>query len=398
MDPTLIEKSNIEPHMFENPALGRIFYELQEGSDANIIADRYKADRVMTYNLQRCLDNMPPTSLYVSKYEREIKNAWKKRQIDKIIGATVFNSGTIDDQLAELQTKIEQIQEEKKDSGHTIGELVSLYKDKQYTERERIGLGFRRIDKCCGGLDRGDVNMIGARPSVGKSAFAAQVAKQMHKKGLKVIFFNLEMADEQIYQRYLASESHIPMDRIRNAKEFIGDAEKQAFDSANDRLLKNDIMIHTGVRSVREIKTLAKGYDVVIVDYLQLVKCRGTYAGNRNNEVAELSRDFKEMAGDLNCVLILLSQLNRESERHKEKSMADLRDSGAIEQDASVVFLLDEAKKNLRRLSIEKCRNGTRGVVYLEFKGSLMQFLETDLTDKDVKKKDEWINPFEEGE
>lgn len=399
LDPELVEKSTLEPQMFESPALGRIFYELTQGNDATLLATKYKDDPIMTYNLQQCLDSIPPTSLYVTQYEKEIRNEWRKREIDKILGSMVFQSGSIEEQLEDLREKVEQLQTETEDTGHTIGELVELYSKRQYVEKERIGTGFRRIDTACGGLDRGDVTVIGARPSVGKSAFSAQVAKNLHKNGFKVVIFNLEMEEEQIYQRFLAAEG-LFLDRIRNASSFVSESEENLFNSANERLRKNDIMVHTGRKTVRDIRNLSKGYDVVIVDYLQLVKCRDTYRGNRNQEVAEVSWDLRSMAHDFHCVVILLSQLNRESERHKDITLADLRDSGAIEQDASVVMLLDKTKKGLRKLSVEKNRNGSGGHVYLEFDGPRMRFIETDKTDRDVKEEEKWEkiskNPFSE--
>lgn len=392
------QECDLSPEMFENPSLGRLYYDIQNGADANILYERYRDNPVMSFEIQNSLDASPGTSIKIPTYCDEIRRAWKKRQVDHLLNCLV-NADTVDDQIEELKTRLEEIQGETGDDGKTIAELVKEYEDKTFTEHEFIDIGFRRLDQYIGGLDRGDVAVVGARPSVGKSAFVLQVAKNMNRRGLKVAIFNLEMGDQQIYQRFLASVSGINMSRIRHAKNFQSDEEKRIFKEANEKMAHCTIKVFTGTKTVREIKNLSKGFDVIIVDYLQLVRSKDTYSGNRVQEVSEVSRDFKNAAQDLNAVVLLLSQLNRASEGKKKLTMADLRESGAIEQDASVIILMWEHKNGDRTFSIEKNRQGEKGQVVMEFDGSHMTFKETSKTAKEAEKEDEWEpsdeNPFE---
>lgn len=392
------EEVDLSPDMFENPSLGRLFYEIQNGADANILAERYKNDPVMSFEIQKSLDAFPGTSIKIPTYCNEIRRAWKKRQVDRLLNCIV-TAETVDDQIEELKNRLEEIQSETADEGKTIAELVKEYEGKTFVEHDMINIGFRRLDRYIGGLDRGDVAVVGARPSVGKSAFVVQVAKNMNRHGLKVAIFNLEMGAEQIYQRFLASESGIDMGRIRHAQAFQSDEEERIFREANRKMAQCTIKVFNDTKTVREIKNLSKGFDVVIVDYLQLVRSKSTYSGNRVQEVSEVSRDFKCAAQELNAVIILLSQLNRESERKKKLTMADLRESGAIEQDASVIMLMWEHNNGDRTISIEKNRQGEKGKVVLEFDGAHMTFKESNKSAKEAEKDDEWEptekNPFE---
>lgn len=381
-DSSAVEGLDLSPEMFENPSLGLAFYEFQRGADANIILDKYKSDEIMMYNLRPCIEGFAFSSL-IPKYAREVKNNWKKRRADEIVSQVLFNSSDIDSQLRELTERLSDLKEQKEDSEHTLGELVDIYKDQCFTEHEFIGTGFFRLDTCLGGLERGDVVIIGARPAVGKSALGLQLAKHFQKSGLAVGYFNLEMLDKQIYQRFVAQESGISLGRIRNAKKFQDDKEKEIFSRANGRLSESNVHLFTGGKTVADIRAKSKNFDVVIVDYLQLVEARSTYSGNRVQEVSEVSRELKNLASDLHSVVIVLSQLNRETERKKRPTLSDLRESGAIEQDASVVLLMWRQGED-RAMSVEKNRQGNLGEFVYEFDGPHMTFKETN---KRVSKK-----------
>ena len=203
--------------------------------------------------------------------------------------------------------------------------------------------------------------------------------------GKRIGYFNLEMPENQIYERFVSAVSGIGLTRIKRAINFTGD-EKPRFDRANEILeTKDQIVVTTGSQTVNSIKSLCKnaGYDIIIVDYLQLIKPEGRYRGNRFAEVGEISHALKGIATDLNIPVIVLSQLNRASvgREDKEPTMSELRESGDIEQDASVIILLwnldDEGKK--KGCKIEKNRQGKTGTVKMEFNGDQMKFVE--LTD-----------------
>ena len=248
-------------------------------------------------------------------------------------------------------------------------------------------LGFNALDKAIGGIDDGDVTIIAARPSVGKSAFALQIGRKFGKDGYRVGYFNLEMGIKQIYERAIASASGIDMTRIRLATNFLND-EEDKFASGNQKLAdERNFFIITGTQSIKSIraKQNKEKYDVIIVDYMQLIISSGNRGGNRASEVGDISRGLKAIATDFSIPVIALSQLNRASERTKDKepSLADLRESGDIEQDASVVLMMwnsNDDDKTEKTMKVEKSRNGFNDRSVLYFDGKHMKF-EDDVTD-----------------
>ena len=226
--------------------------------------------------------------------------------------------------------------------------------------------------------------VIGARPGVGKSAFVTQVAGNMAANGVKVGFYNLEMQEKQVYERFIVANSGLSLKRLRRALAFQRN-EEELFTKANAKLSKMDnIMISTGAKTMSEIRQEVRhmGYDIIIIDYLQLLGSDVTYKGNRYAEVGAISKAIKGLAMELNIPIIALSQLNRASEysKSKEPTMAELREAGDIEQDASVIMLLwnlDERDRTLKGLKIAKQRQGETGKIVYRFLGDQMRFEET---------------------
>ena len=264
--------------------------------------------------------------------------------------------------------------------------IAAEQKDNYFRDNDenRIFVGFQRIDDLLGGLEGGDMIVIGARPGVGKSALVTQMTWAMAQAGKKVGFYNLEMQEKQVYERFVVSQSGIGLTRLRRAKHFLGD-EKERFEKANAILEKQEkVVITTGSKAVSEIRAESRhmGYDVIIIDYLQLLKADKTYKGNRYAEVGAVSRAIKALAMELNIPVIALSQLNRASEHYetKEPSMSDLREAGDIEQDASVIMLMwncDENDRSKKGFKVEKQRQGQTGKEVLYFDGNLMRFEES---------------------
>ena len=278
----------------------------------------------------------------------------------------------------------------------SLPEIIKENMNNYFCDREedRLYVGFSKLDDLLGGLEGGDMIVIGARPGVGKSALVTQITSNMAANGKRVGFYNLEMQEKQVYERFVVAQSGIGLTRLRRAKKFLGD-EEERFKKANKALLERDnIVITTGSKSMNEIRSESRhmGYDVIIIDYLQLLKPDKSYRGNRYAEVGAISKAIKSLAMELNIPIIALSQLNRVSEARetKEPTMAELREAGDIEQDASVIILLwnvsqeDNSRKGCK---IEKQRQGKLGKEILRFDGDLMRFVESDGT---VKEAQEW--------
>lgn len=234
---------------------------------------------------------------------------------------------------------------------------------------------------------KSDLIIIAARPSVGKSAFAGNLGVKFAYNGYKTTFFSFEMSKEQLLNRVLSSAGQIPHDfLVRNSvsgkyAEQLGRAASMLFDKC--MLYIDDKSIAT-VNSIKR-KVIKSKAQVVIIDYLQLMKPSGgrKYA-SKNDEVSEITRDLKIMARDLNVVVILLSQLNREVDKRVSTRpvMSDLRDSGSIEQDAnSIVFLsrlAPDSKNSDVLVDIAKNRSGETGQIIFQFDGNMQTFRETE--------------------
>jgi len=252
--------------------------------------------------------------------------------------------------------------------------------------------GFHDLDAKTSGMQRSDLIMLAARPSMGKTAFALNIAQQAAiKTQAKVLIFSLEMSREQLGQRLLSMESRIEMQKLKT-----GNLERKDWDQihiALDTLSKANIYIDdTPGITAMEIKNKCrrlkaeKGLDLVVIDYLQLMSFEGR-AESRQQEITALSRFLKQLAREMDCPVLVLSQLSRAPEQRNDHRpiLSDLRESGSIEQDADIVMFLyrDEyynpettEKPNICEVNIAKQRSGPTGVTELTWLGKYTRFVD----------------------
>ena len=266
----------------------------------------------------------------------------------------------------------------------------------QGEDREKylgIPTGFTYLDKVITGLNRSDLIILAARPSVGKTSFALNIATNVARtrKDIGVAIFSLEMTNEQLTQRIISSVAGVKSQKFRTGEfddeEMIRIGEASA-ELANTRLYMDD----TSSITVQEIKAKArrvKNLGLIIVDYLQLMGSSNPAKNfNRVNEISEITRAFKILAKDLNVPVILLSQLSRGTEKEARKPMlSDLRDSGSIEQDADIVLFLHRETKQedmvpgaMQEVSliVSKNRHGEITTMKLNFEGEFTRFTSVD--------------------
>lgn len=294
---------------------------------------------------------------------------------------------TVDEVLeASLQTLSGLAMENSAETMHPIQDMLADYVTQKHSNRTEniIPTGCPRLDKILA-LSRGDLAVIAARPGVGKSAFVGNLAVKFSFAGYKTVLFSMEMSSEQIMNRILSSVGQIPHDfLVKNSvfgqyAEELGKAASLVYNKS--KLYIDDRSCQT-VRDIKRKSIKAKA-DVVIIDYLQLMKSAQKYE-SKVNEVAEITRDLKILAGDLNVPVILLSQLNRDVEKRagQRPVLSDLRDSGSIEQDAnSIIFLskTDRDDPNSDILAdVAKNRNGSTGQVIFRFDRNVQTFRETE--------------------
>ena len=384
--------NKLKPEMFSTEFCQDAFAEMlamyDRGENINIISlsqalENHKWDpEMIAADLRECV-TIAPVSIAITSYADAVVKDWRARETKKLFQEVSLRPCDIDNSIAEVLTKLEEIQENKTVRSKTMKQIVAENKGNYFNERVGEGLiktGFYHTDDCLGGLEGGDITAIGARPGVGKSAIVTQMIGQMAEKGYNIGYYNLEMNESQVYERFVSRMSEIGLTRVRRAKTFLG-GEQEAFEKANDKLSGYNITISTGAKSVSEIRAECRHqrYDVIVIDYLQLIKADRRF-GNRASEVGDVSKAIKALATELHVPIILLSQLNRASESRetKEPTMAELRESGNIEQDASNIILLWNLDEDgvYKGWKIEKQRQGTHLKEVLKFDGDHMKFTE----------------------
>ena len=273
----------------------------------------------------------------------------------------------------------------------TLDKITKLYENK--AGLTGLPTGFRDLDRMTSGLQPSDLILVAARPSMGKTAFTLNIAQNVGVRQHKTVaFFSLEMSQEQLVQRLLCQIAHIDSQKLRTGQ-LNSDEEWTRLTDACDKLYESPIYIDdTPGISVAEMRSKARrlksehGLGLIIVDYLQLMQ--GRNAESRQQEISEISRSLKALARELKVPRIALSQLSRsvESRQDKRPMLSDLRESGALEQDADIVSFLyredyydkETENQHITEVILAKHRNGPVGSVKLYFKNEFTLFLNLD--------------------
>lgn len=250
-----------------------------------------------------------------------------------------------------------------------------------------IPTGFKHLDTKLSGLQPSDMIVVAARPSVGKTAFALNIAANVAQTGRSVLIFSLEMAKEQLVQRLLCMVGKVDSDRLR--KGYLARDEFPKIQAAASILVENKIFIDESAGLTPfELRSKARRHasqyslDLIIIDYMQLMSIAGRYE-NREREISKISREIKGLARELSVPIITLSQLSREAEKDDSgmPKLSHLRESGAIEQDADVVIIMarppkseQEERKNEIIVNVAKQRNGPTGHFELLFLNHIQRF------------------------
>lgn len=274
-----------------------------------------------------------------------------------------------------------------------IAKISELYESNSTSDITGVATGFADLDRQTSGLQKGDLVIVAGRPSMGKTSFAVNIGENVAlNEGLPVLIFSMEMAGAQLATRMLGSVGRVDQGRLRTGK--LTDEEWPRVTDAIGKLSKAPILIdETGALNSLELRARARrmarkwgGVGLIIIDYLQLMTGNNSGTGeNRTSEISEISRSLKALAKEMQCPVIALSQLNRglEQRPNKRPVMSDLRESGAIEQDADVILFIyrDEVyhadtttEKGIAEIIVSKQRNGPIGTVKLSWQGQFTKF------------------------
>ncbi len=343
-----------------------------------------------------------PTTANVEKYISIVKEKSELRRLIKaaneIIEQGYDPTENIDDIMNSAEKKIFNIMQDKDQKSYTpikdvlidaFTELEQLYNQKQHITG--VPTGFIDLDYKTAGLHNSDLILIAARPAMGKSAFALNIATNAALKAkVPAVIFSLEMSKEQMVNRILCSEAMVDSNKVRTGKIDDDDWIKLA-DTMGDLSEAPIYIDDTPGISINEIRAkcrklkLEKNIGLVVIDYLQLVQGSSKRTqGSREQEISEISRSLKILAKEINVPVIALSQLSRAPEQRPDHRpmLSDLRESGAIEQDADIVMFLyrddyyneDSEDKGLAEVIVAKHRAGSTGTVKLVWLGNYTKF------------------------
>lgn len=346
--------------------------------------------------ISKLIENVPSIS-NVQYYANIVLDKSKKRDLRNALNACMDDLSEnipLQDVLHDIQNKTMGLLETNgrdavktfaQISQETMKHLEQVSKNKGYTG---IPCGFKDIDRRTGGFQKGEVVIIAGPPSMGKSQFGFQIGINMAKKKQNVLIFALEMSGRQIFSRMLSNESMIGHFKIRNA--WMNDAEFAEIVDTSSKLAQLPIYIDDSANSAIEhivnetrIFKMKNKVDVVIVDHLQLVSIKERH-NNRNEELDLITRRMKAMAKTMNIPVICLSQLSRESGKRPDKRpvLTDIRESGAIEQNADIVMGIyrddyyhkESDKRGIAEIITLKFRDGSTGTDELVFMPDVVKF------------------------
>ena len=362
---------------------------------------------IMNANFIAELIESVPMSANIRSYARIVRDNAVKRSLikanEEIASECYQGADTTEDILARAEKRIFDIVQSRGagESATPISKIVLDVLDnieraqKSGSAVTGVETGFRELDKKTAGLQKSDLILIAARPSMGKTALALNIAEYAaFRKNRTVMIFSLEMSKEQLVNRLIAMESYVDASRIR-----IGNIEESEWESVMNSasiIGRSKLVIDdTASISVAEMRTkcrrqkLEGGLDMVLIDYLQLMTSGTTRKdAGRQQEISDISRSLKTLARELNVPVVALSQLSRAVEQRPDKRpmLSDLRESGAIEQDADVVMFIyrddyyhpDTDEKNIAEIIVAKQRNGSVGPLKLGWRPEYTKFMDID--------------------
>ncbi|MCF0136627.1 MAG: replicative DNA helicase [Lachnospiraceae bacterium] len=413
MDPDAVAAAaeNLKPEDFYDPKHKEIFEAVLElyrkGSAVDVVTLKTRLESRGT--LETCggmkylgqLAIAVPNSVYVKNYIRIVRERALNRRFIKLANNILAESYSTQTPIEELSEKVEQevfgiLQNRGSEDFQHISELLGeSFENIENAARNHgtvpgIPTGFADLDAKLAGLHNSDLVLVGARPSMGKTAFGLNIIQNAAlRAGKSCAVFSLEMSGAQVATRLLGSEAGVNMEHLRTGEMEDEDWEKLV--DALGTLSEAKIYVDdTGGITLSEVRSKCRklkiehGLDLVMIDYLQLMSGSGKGNDNRQQEISEISRGLKMLARELNIPVIALSQLSRQLESRSDHRpmMSDLRESGAIEQDADVIMFIyrdeyyhpDSEEKGVAEIIISKQRNGPVGTVKLHYAGQYVRF------------------------
>ncbi|MBX0358370.1 replicative DNA helicase [Halobacillus sp. Nhm2S1] len=395
VDGEKIKQTTLAPEHFSRHDLRRIFLAIQQVDNDGTPVDMVTVTTSLGDEIAQVggvsyllgLAEAVPTTENFHFYEKLLIESYTNQQMRQSAIKYIENPSA--DALLSLKQQLHLMDQDPEADEQTVKEQLNDIAMEMISSPVQTGLatGFEDYDKMTGGAQRGDLIIVAARPSMGKTAFALNIAMNHCKNGGAVDLFSLEMGSKQLLQRMISSEARIDGQKWRSMC-FSAEDYKRSFHAIGE-IAEWNLSIHERQQTVQNITSKIRAsvasdpdHDhLIIIDYLQLINVKGRYE-RRDLEVGAITRELKLLARELNIPIILLSQLSRSVEQRQDKRpmMSDLRESGNIEQDADVISFLyrddyySQEGSDVVEVILRKQRNGPVGTVMLGFEKQFGRF------------------------
>ena len=375
--------SILSPDDFSISACGEVYEAacdaLSRGKhfDAVLAADaiRNRVDNAVNF-IRECIDVTPTTANAESHakllHQRAVEARFKLAVQEALEG---------EDAAAAVASICQSFLQTNSGGGlQTIGQAMKAAWDGIANDKElRIDTGFPKLDGLLKGINAGQLVLIGARPGVGKSAFALDLAEYAARGGRKVLIYSLEMLSDELAERLMARKSRVTMDALIDKR--LSEEDLADLAAASSSLSQLPITIcdspNVTVQKIRAQARTIKNLELVIIDFMTLLQSTQRY-DSRNLEVGAISRQLKILATELRIPIVVLCQLNRTQDETEEPGLMSLRDSGELEQNANKILFLWKTDRDTGTIGVKvaKNRRGKTGIVLMDFDGSHMKFTE----------------------
>jgi replicative DNA helicase len=316
--------------------------------------------------------------------EKLILDLWKEREKRNILRLSAMN----DWEIAKVITELDKINQLKVEDHTSLTQALSDIFEAPWEDQKELitaTTGIQKLDVLTGGFQDGEVTIIAARPSMGKTDVMLHFAKMSGWAGYLPLVFSLEMPERLITSRLIASTGNFNRRKMRDPKRMLNQDQKNSWSDVMGQLSETHMQIFDGSgQSIAEMRAKTRKMihqfpykkPIIFIDYLTLIHSGQSYGGNTHQQVTEISKSLKTLAKDFNCPVICLAQLNRsvESRADKKPMMSDIRESGSVEQDADVILFLyrevyynKESQNKSLEIIVSKNRNGPVGSAYVTY-------------------------------
>lgn len=352
--------------------------------DAQLIADAISKafdtmDAAAAF-VRECMERCP-TVANAEVHAKRVHELARERAMHSILERYTYSDLSGDELAAALVGECQSfLHEESGGRCHDIGEiLANVYREQSEKDTQRINTGFPKLDRILSGMTKGQLVLIAARPGVGKSAFAADIALTAARSGKPTLFCSMEMDENEVGERMVVRETELTLTALTNRG--LDADQYRDLAGACSRISKWPIHVcdkpYLTTANIRALALSIPDISLIVVDYIGLLKPIHRN-DSRNREIGDISKELKGLAKELRIPVIALSQLNRQTTDKERPDATNLRDSGELEQDADKILCLwnEDKESGVVGVSVAKNRKGETGVVYMRFDGAHMRYTE----------------------